>query len=236
MWFAVTPSDGVFYFLTSAIQRTINGTLPTPISSLSAAFSDPFAPPLPPLPSKDLPTPTTDVFGDVGTPSIPSPNLLKPLPDIRSGRPPTRISQESDSNSIVVVNMPGKDDSPMTTPVAKEFKDISTTSSKHTKRRSMSVSDVDVKRTLAQNSPMPPRLKELERTSNGMGKFTQRYVLRGVFGNRFFTFIARPGYSHQNVFPTKRAKLQPFLQTCKTRRSPIALSIRQHRYPPIPRL
>lgn len=178
-------------------SRTINGALPTPVSSVSAAFSDTFPPPVPPLPSKDFPTPAPDVFSDVGRPSLSSPNLSKPLPDIRLGKQPERDSQESDSNSIVVVNMPGVDGSPMTTPVAKEFKDIGASSSKHNKRRSMSVSDVDVKRALAQNSPMPPRLKELERTSNGWGS-----SLSGMFAAEFSETVSSS--SQDPVTPIKR--------------------------------
>ena len=196
--FLCSQSGGLFRVLTSAIKRTINGNLPTLVSSVSATFSDSFPPPVPPVPGKDLPTPASDVFGDVGAPSLSSSNRLKPLPDIRIGKEPMRDSQESDSNSIVVVNMPGKDDSPMTTPIAREFKDINASSSKHTKRRSMSVSDVDVKRTLAQNSPMPPRLKELERTSNGWGS-----SLSGMFAREFPETIS-PLSLQDPITPIKR--------------------------------
>ena len=191
------PIGQCFGVLISVIKRTINGSVPTPVSSLSAAFSDPFPPPLPPLPSKELPNPVSDVFGDVGIPSLPNSNLLKPLPDIRSDKEPLRDSQESDSNSIVVVAMPGRDESPTTTPVGKEFRDVAS-SSKHTKRRSMSVSDVDVKRALAQNSPMPPRLKELERTSNGWGS-----SLSGMFAGELSDLVPRQSLQDP-VTPIKR--------------------------------
>ena len=209
------PSDGVFGVLISVIKRTINGTLPTPVSSASAAFMDTLPPPVPPLPNKELPTSLRDVFGDAGVPSLSSPNLSKPLPDIQSGKQPVRDSQESDSNSIVVVNMPGKDDSPMTTPVAKDFKDVATSSSKHTKRRSMSVSDVDIKRAFAQNSPMPPRLKELERTSNGWGS-----SLSGMFAGEFSESISSLA-SQDPVTPIKR------LSNSKGK-APALLSDKQH--------
>lgn len=167
------------------IKRTINGSPPTPISSASATFSDTLPPPVPPLPNKELPTAVSDVFSDSGIPLLPSPNLSKPLPSIRSDKEPLRDSQESDSNSIVVVTMPRRDQSPITTPVAKEFRDV--TSSKHTKRRSMSLGDVDIKRVLAQNSPMPPRLKELERTVNGWGS-----SLSGMFAGELSDLAPPP--------------------------------------------
>ena len=86
----------------------------------------------------------------------------------------------------------------MTTPVAKEFKDVGTYSSKRTKRRSMSVSDVDVKRNLAQNSPMPPQLQELERTSNGWGS-----SLSGMFAREFSETVP-PIVPQDPVTPVKR--------------------------------
>ena len=196
--FLYSSSDGLVGVLTPAIKRTINGTFPTSVLSASAAFSDSFPPPVPPVPSKDLPTAASDVFGDVGAPPVSSANFSKPLPDIQLEKNSVRDSQESDSNSIVVVNMPGKDDSPMTTPIAKEFRDITGPSSKHTKRRSMSVGDVDIKRTLAQNNPMPPRLKELERTSNGWGS-----SLSGMFAREFSETVS-PLSSQDPVTPIKR--------------------------------
>ncbi|KAF9647320.1 hypothetical protein BDM02DRAFT_2709294 [Thelephora ganbajun] len=179
-------------------SRTINGSLPTSVSSASAAFQDTFRPPVPPLPSKQPPTSVSDVFGDAGTSLLHSPNLLKPLPNILSGKESLRISQESDSNSIVVVTMPGRGESPTMTPIAKEFRDVASLS-KHTKRRSMSVSDVDVKRALAQNSPMPPRLKELERTSNGWGS-----SLSGMFAGELSGLVVPPLSLQDPTTPIKR--------------------------------
>ncbi|KAG6334214.1 hypothetical protein ID866_4872 [Astraeus odoratus] len=115
-------------------------------------FADAFVPPVPPLPGdvQRMPSPM-DVFTG---PRVNSQDH-KPLPPIR-GAPIDRVSNESDGSSLVVVDpitrMKGRTPSPekhsIDRPGADRF--IS-----HGKRRSMSVSDIDIQKITLQSSPAP---------------------------------------------------------------------------------
>ncbi|KAG1751509.1 uncharacterized protein EDB91DRAFT_1234857 [Suillus paluster] len=130
-----------------------DATLSSPRSRPS--FVDSFAPPVPPLPDDTTPrssavSPTSDVF----TNSYTSSTDHKPLPPIHLGRP---ASNDSDDRSLVVIDpmsrtrdrTPSPDTRPSDKPKP-EGRFIS-----HNKRRSMSVSDIDLQKLNVPSSPAP---------------------------------------------------------------------------------
>lgn len=107
-----------------------------------------FVPPVPPLPG-DVLSPITDVF----TSPQPPPQSEKPLPPIHAG-PMDRASNDSDVSSLVVVDpisrMKGRTPSPDERSLTGDGKFVG-----HAKRRSMSVSDLDVFKFSVEPSPAP---------------------------------------------------------------------------------
>ncbi|KAG8213666.1 hypothetical protein J3R82DRAFT_10361 [Butyriboletus roseoflavus] len=104
-----------------------------------------FIPPVPPLPGDVQPS-------DISATSQPPPQSEKPLPPIHAG-PMDRASNDSDVSSLVVVDpisrMKGRTPSPVERPLGEgRFPG-------HAKRRSMSVSDLDVFKLSVDSPPAP---------------------------------------------------------------------------------
>ncbi|KAF8556136.1 hypothetical protein OG21DRAFT_1521326 [Imleria badia] len=116
-----------------------------------------FIPPVPPLPGDVQSTPVLSLLADVFTTPQPPPQSEKPLPPIHAG-PMDRASNDSDVSSLVVVDpisrMKGRTPSPdqrsVERPLTGEGKIPG-----HAKRRSMSVSDLDVFKFTVESSPAP---------------------------------------------------------------------------------
>ncbi|TFK74047.1 hypothetical protein BDN72DRAFT_956116 [Pluteus cervinus] len=122
--------------------------------SYSSPLFDAFTPPVPPLPAEHqsaratpVGSPIADVFGS-GAPRPPV-KTAKPLPPIM-GSPAIRDGEDADERSMVFVEkgLP----SPAINNRAPDVTLIN-----HGKRRSMSVSDVEVKRSLATAPSVPPK-------------------------------------------------------------------------------
>ena len=115
-------------------------------------MTDASVPPVPPLPDDAQRTPAVhpvDVF------TSPPRNSSKPLPPIR-GAPIDRASHESDTSSLVVVDPISRTKGQSPSP---EKRSIDRTGTDrficHGKRRSMSVSDIDLQKINLQSSPPP---------------------------------------------------------------------------------
>ena len=116
-----------------------------------------FIPPVPPLPGDVQSTPVLSPLADVFSTPQPPPQSEKPLPPIHAG-PMDRASNDSDVSSLVVVDpisrMKGRTPSPdqrsVERPLTGEGKFPG-----HAKRRSMSVSDLDVFKFTVESSPAP---------------------------------------------------------------------------------
>ena len=116
-----------------------------------------FLPPVPPLPGDVQSTPVLSPLADVFTTPQPPPQSEKPLPPIRAG-PMDRASNDSDVSSLVVVDpvsrmkagTPSPDKRWVERPLRRDGK-----SPGHAKRRSMSVSDLDVFKFSVESSPAP---------------------------------------------------------------------------------
>ncbi|KAG0704534.1 hypothetical protein DFH29DRAFT_981455 [Suillus ampliporus] len=113
------------------------------------SFVDSFVPPVPPLPD-DTPrssavsaTATPDVFASSYTGSTDH----KPLPPIHPGRP---ASDDSDDRSLVVIDPMSRTRDRTPSPDTPRGQVIS-----HNKRRSMSVSDIDLQKLNTPSSPAP---------------------------------------------------------------------------------
>lgn len=126
------------------IQRTdasLTGS-PPPRPSLFNSF----VPPVPPLPGDVASTPILSSLADVFSTPQPPPQSEKPLPPIHAG-PMDRASNDSDVSSLVVVDpisrMKGRTPSPDERSVERPLSGDGKFPG-HTKRRSMSVSDLDV--------------------------------------------------------------------------------------------
>lgn len=112
---------------------------------------------MPPLPGDVHSTPVLSPIADVFTTPQPPPQSEKPLPPIHAG-PMDRASNDSDVSSLVVVDpifrMKGRTPSPdgrsMERPLTGEGKFPG-----HAKRRSMSVSDLDVFKFNVESPPAP---------------------------------------------------------------------------------
>ena len=116
-----------------------------------------FLPPVPPLPGDLQSTPSLSPLADVFTTPQPPPQTEKPLPPIHAG-PMDRASNDSDVSSLVVVDpiyrmkggTPSPDGRPVERPLLGDGKFPG-----HAKRRSMSVSDLDVFKLSVESSPAP---------------------------------------------------------------------------------
>jgi PH/SEC7 domain-containing protein len=116
-----------------------------------------FAPPVPPLPGDVQSTPSLSPLADVFTTPQPPPQSEKPLPPIHAG-PMDRASNDSDVSSLVVVDpiyrvkggTPSPDGRAVERPLIGDGKFPG-----HAKRRSMSVSDLDVFKLTVESSPAP---------------------------------------------------------------------------------
>ncbi|KAH7888837.1 hypothetical protein F5I97DRAFT_1804288 [Phlebopus sp. FC_14] len=121
------------------------------------SFFDSFAPPVPALPDDAQRTPMASPIIDVFTSPRMNSNHHKPLPPIRAG-PIDRASNDSDVSSLVVIDpitrlrgrTPSPDARSVDRPSTSEGRFIS-----HGKRRSMSVSDIDLQKAGLQSSPAP---------------------------------------------------------------------------------
>lgn len=132
---------------------------------------DASVPPVPPLPDDAHRTPAVapvDVF------TSPPTNLKdnKPLPPIRGAPVLDRASHESNTSSLVVIDpvsqMKGRSPSPEKQSIDRTGADSRFIS--HGKRRSMSVSDIDVQKMNLQSSPaptLPPKDYDTHTTTNG---------------------------------------------------------------------
>lgn len=123
-------------------------------------------PPVPPLPddAQRMPTVAVDVF----TSPLTNPKDNKPLPPIR-GVLVDRASHESNASSLVVID-PVSQMSP--SPENHSINRAGTESRfiSHGKRRSMSVSDIDLQKMNLQSSPaptLPPKDYDMHTTTNG---------------------------------------------------------------------
>ncbi|KAF8993676.1 hypothetical protein BDQ17DRAFT_1401548 [Cyathus striatus] len=118
---------------------------------------DPFTPPVPPLPAEHQKSPIADVFSS--PPRLP--DTAKPLPPI-SASPSMRDSDDIDEMSMVFVErIPSN---PVETSEKSNVFDTVTA----TKRRSMSVSDIDL-RKLASPVPANPLMRSAEAQKEGDG-------------------------------------------------------------------
>ncbi|CAL1707118.1 unnamed protein product [Somion occarium] len=153
----------------TASKRTI-----TPSSSNQSysapGFLNAFAPPVPPLPSKvKRHVSITSEDADVFTSPSGSSDMQKPLPQIRkrSKDPEPEPEQHSLDESLVMVYQPqSRSPSPTTTVTHETVKPLSAS---RRKRRSMSVSDAELKKTMAASFGTttfnPPRLSREEKRS-----------------------------------------------------------------------
>ncbi|KAL4078535.1 hypothetical protein V8B97DRAFT_1865722 [Scleroderma yunnanense] len=151
----------------STRERSRTDATPPGSSHGRPTLADSFVPPVPPLPSDAQRTPVVppaDVF--TGPPTNFKDN--KPLPPIR-GAPVDRASNESDASSLVVIDpisrMKGHLPSPDKCSIDRTGTDKFIS---HGKRRSMSVSDIDLQKMNLQSSPaptLPP--KDYDTNSNG---------------------------------------------------------------------
>ncbi|KAI0769773.1 hypothetical protein BD413DRAFT_604874 [Trametes elegans] len=152
-------------------QRTL---ISSPSSTSVATYSnsplfDAFPPPVPPLP-KDasripMPVDASDVFT---APSRPSAD--KPLPAINHNDRRSEGSDTEDDQSVVMVNPPSerRPRSPSPTQTVKERPGKHTKAPSRSKRRSMSVSDVELKRVMSAGaSSSPLRIKTDNRAIEG---------------------------------------------------------------------
>lgn len=133
------------------MQRT-DASLPGSPSGRPSLFSS-FIPPVPPLPGDAQSTPALSPLADVFTTPQPPPQSEKPLPPIHAG-PMDRASNDSEVSSLVVVDpisrMKGRTPSPDERPLTGDGKLPG-----HAKRRSMSVSDLDIFKFCVESPPAP---------------------------------------------------------------------------------
>lgn len=138
----------------TAVQRTDASS--TGSSSGWPSLFNSFVPPVPPLPGDVLSTPVLSPLADVFTTPQPPPQSEKPLPPIQAG-PMDRASNDSDLSSLVVVDpisrMKGRTPSPDARSGGRPSGDGKFPG--HAKRRSMSVSDLDIFKLSVESTPAP---------------------------------------------------------------------------------
>ncbi|KAL4074056.1 hypothetical protein J3A83DRAFT_4090639 [Scleroderma citrinum] len=182
----------------STRERSRTDATPPGSSHGRPTLADSFVPPVPPLPSDAQRTPVVppaDVF--TGPPTNFKDN--KPLPPIR-GAPVDRASNESDASSLVVIDpisrMKGHLPSPDKCSIDRTGTDKFIS---HGKRRSMSVSDIDLQKMNLQSSPaptLPP--KDYDTNSNGQA-WESTSSLNGILSD-FKGLTARfSASSHQEL-------------------------------------
>ncbi|KAA1471675.1 hypothetical protein DENSPDRAFT_837715 [Dentipellis sp. KUC8613] len=148
-------------------QGSVRERSKTDAGSPSKTPSSPKAPPVPPLPlSKDRSsemTPVQDVFTAPFSPtaSFSPNNTSKPLPPIQLDDKPRDDVSSFDDKSLVVVERPSSSRTRSRSPekTVKGKADHSVRMAGHSKRRSMSVGDVELKMAMAAASsatPLPP--------------------------------------------------------------------------------
>ncbi|KAH0827483.1 hypothetical protein J3R83DRAFT_4178 [Lanmaoa asiatica] len=141
---------------TTRDRSRTDASLPGSPPGRPSLFSS-FIPPVPPLPGDVQSTPILSPIADVFTTSQPPPQSEKPLPPIHAG-PMDRASNDSDLSSLVVVDpifrmkgrTPSPDERSVERPLTGDGKFLG-----HAKRRSMSVSDLDIFKLSIESSPAP---------------------------------------------------------------------------------
>jgi hypothetical protein len=138
-------------------QRTDASAMGSPRSSSRMPFVDTAAPPVPRLPDDAPRTSAASHVADIFTNSYSSSTEHKPLPPIHLG--PTRASDDSDDPSLVVIDPMSRirDPDRTSSPDARSNDKLRPEGRfiGHVKRRSMSVSDIDLQK-LNINAPSPP--------------------------------------------------------------------------------
>ncbi|KAI0087982.1 hypothetical protein BDY19DRAFT_994406 [Irpex rosettiformis] len=141
--------------------RERSGTVTSSSPASPTYFEAP--PPVPPLPNQDRQEATQSPESDVFSTPLTSPNFQKPLPEILNDDSDTEI-EDFDDRSMVLVHPRARTPSPTATVTHSD--PAATIAPKRNKRRSMSVSDVDLKRVMAAASSSTP----LPRTSGHASK------------------------------------------------------------------
>lgn len=136
------------------LQRTLTSSpSTTSISTYNSPLFDAFPPPVPPLPKgasrqPAAPADVADVFSASTRPSI---SDDKPLPAIGDSARRSEATDISDDQSLVMVNPPHeyRSRSPSPTQTVKERPSKHSKVPSRSKRRSMSVSDAEIKKAMA---------------------------------------------------------------------------------------
>ena len=137
-------------------QRTVMSSPSVPYTA--PAVFDAFPPPVPPLPKEHRGGSGRSIDTDVFTSPSSSMDLQKPLPDIMPDANDTDSDTEIEDtvdHSMVIVPSRARSPSPTGT-VTHDTVKSGTVLAKRNKRRSMSVSDVDLKRVMSASSSSSP--------------------------------------------------------------------------------
>ncbi|KAI0930571.1 hypothetical protein AcV5_007248 [Taiwanofungus camphoratus] len=149
--------------ITSSPSTTSLATYP------STPLIDAFTPPVPPLPPKqDFMQPKLDMSDVFSSPSS-VPDAKKDFPYIGSGRRVSEASGTSDQSAVLVSEITGRSRSPSPTTTVKQRSSKHVRVASRSKRRSMSVSDVDLKKVMAAGSSSGRLSGEGSRTDNFLG-------------------------------------------------------------------